>query len=91
MRARSRHLLFRGAAVAALLVTVSTTGVASGNQAGQDRSRDVQRAIDGGQARNVILLIGDGMGDSEITLARNYEYGAGGRMALDTLPLTGGR
>jgi alkaline phosphatase len=89
MRARSRHLLFRGAAVAALLVTVTATGVASGAPSGQDRSRDVQRAIDGGQARNVILLIGDGMGDSEITLARNYEYGAGGRMALDTLPLTG--
>lgn len=41
------------------------------------------------RARNVILLIGDGMGDSEITLARNYLVGAGGRLALDTLPFTG--
>ena len=41
-------------------------------------------------ARNVILLIGDGMGDSEITIARNYDKGAGGRFAgLDALPLTG--
>lgn len=89
MRGNRRNMLFRGAAVATILVAVSTSGVASGRENGQDRSRDVQRAIDGGQARNVILLIGDGMGDSEITLARNYAYGAAGRMALDTLPLTG--
>ncbi|MFF4601511.1 alkaline phosphatase [Streptomyces sp. NPDC001339] len=38
---------------------------------------------------NVILLIGDGMGDSEITLARDYTVGAGGRLALDGLPSTG--
>ena len=31
--------------------------------------------------RNVVLLIGDGMGDSEITIARNYHYGAAGRLA----------
>ena len=37
----------------------------------------------------MILLIGDGMGDSEITLARNYTVGAAGRLALDELPLTG--
>lgn len=54
-----------------------------------DKSKDVARAIDGGHARNVILLIGDGMGDSEITIGRNYEVGADGRLALDTLPLTG--
>lgn len=29
-------------------------------------------------AKNVILFIGDGMGDSEITAARNYLYGANG-------------
>ena len=29
-------------------------------------------------AKNVILLIGDGMGDSEITAARNFAKGAGG-------------
>ncbi len=28
-------------------------------------------------AKNVILLIGDGMGDSEITAARNYAEGGG--------------
>ena len=40
--------------------------------------------------RNVILLIGDGMGDSEITIARNYWVGAAGRLpGIDALPVTG--
>jgi alkaline phosphatase/streptomycin-6-phosphatase len=42
-----------------------------------------------GEARNVILLIGDGMGDFEITIARNYHLGAAGTFAMDTLPNTG--
>ena len=29
------------------------------------------------------------MGDSEITIARNYAVGAAGRLAMDELPLTG--
>jgi alkaline phosphatase/streptomycin-6-phosphatase len=54
-----------------------------------DRSRDLREAIDGGRAKNVILFLGDGMGDSEITVARNYQVGANGRLWMDTLPLTG--
>ena len=55
-----------------------------------DQSSKVRKAVDGGRAKNVILLIGDGMGDSEITSARNYEYGADGRFpGIDALPLTG--
>ncbi len=46
--------------------------------------------IKGGKAKNVILLIGDGMGDSEITIARNVALGAGGAFkGLDALPVTG--
>ena len=38
----------------------------------------------------MILLIGDGMGDSEITAARNFAHGTGGFFpGLDALPLTG--
>lgn len=40
-------------------------------------------------ARNVIFLIGDGMGEQEIALARNYQVGAAGRLTMDTLPITG--
>lgn len=55
-----------------------------------DQAGAIRTAIGDGKARNVILLIGDGMGDSEITIARNYEKGAGGFLAgLDALPLTG--
>lgn len=43
-----------------------------------------------GEVRNVILMIGDGMGDSEITIARNVAEGAGGILkGIDALPATG--
>ena len=54
-----------------------------------DRTETVREALAGGVARNIFLFIGDGMGDSEITAARNYAVGASGRLAMDTLPLTG--
>lgn len=54
-----------------------------------DRGEALQKEIRDGRTKNVILLIGDGMGDSEITIARNYEVGADGRLAMDWLPLTG--
>lgn len=55
-----------------------------------DRTAEISAATVGGKAKNVILLIGDGMGDSEITIARNYAYGAAGRLpGIDALPMTG--
>jgi alkaline phosphatase len=57
-----------------------------------DRSiSDALRAsITDRKVKNVILLIGDGMGDSEITAARNYAVGAGHFFkGIDALPLTG--
>ncbi len=39
------------------------------------------------EPRNVILIIGDGMGDQQITIARNYLKGAAGRLLLDQMPL----
>ena len=51
--------------------------------------REVELALSE-RARNVILLIGDGMGDSEITAARNFAEGAGGYFrGIDALPFTG--
>ena len=51
---------------------------------------DVRQAFSDQKARNVILFIGDGMGDSEITSARNYAEGAAGRFkGLDAFPFTG--
>jgi len=67
----------------------ATRRVFHSSDSAHDRSDAVARAIDSGPARSVILLIGDGMGDSEITIARDYQVGAAGRLALDTLPFTG--
>jgi alkaline phosphatase len=67
------------AVVLAASLTIFGTTVASGG--GHDSA--------GRGPRNVILLLGDGMGDSEITMARDYWKGAGGRLAMDSLPETG--
>jgi Alkaline phosphatase len=57
----------------------------SGDQAAALRASIIDKP-----AKNIILLIGDGMGDSEITAARNYALGAGGFFkGIDALPLTG--
>jgi len=40
-------------------------------------------------AKNVILLIGDGMGSAHMTAARLYSVGRGGELAMDRLPETG--
>jgi len=55
-----------------------------------DQTATITSLINPAKAKNVILLIGDGMGDSEITSARDYAYGAAGRLpGIDALPLTG--
>ena len=38
-------------------------------------------------ARNVILVIGDGMDDVQVTIARNYLVGAEGRLHIDAMPV----
>jgi alkaline phosphatase len=44
-------------------------------------------AAAGAPPHNVILIIGDGMDDQQISIARNYLRGASGRLLLDDLPL----
>ncbi len=39
--------------------------------------------------RNIILMIGDGMGLTQITAARIHAHGAEGRLALDQMPVIG--
>ena len=43
--------------------------------------------VQNSHAKNVILIIGDGMDDQQITAARNYLHGAQGRTILDTMPI----
>lgn len=67
---------------------LSTHGGA--RRAGDDRRQLIADSIRNSGAKNVILLIGDGMGDSEITVARDYAEGAAGAFdGIDALPLTG--
>jgi alkaline phosphatase len=55
-----------------------------------DITEAYKAAIKAGPAKNVILFIGDGMGDSEITVARNVALGAGNFFkGIDALPITG--
>lgn len=93
MLRRKRFAVGLGAA-AALTLTGSLTAhaVLAPTPEGftHDRSSALAAALDPTTPRNVILVIGDGMDDSIITAARNYEHGAGGRFAaLDALPFTG--
>jgi alkaline phosphatase len=39
------------------------------------------------QMKNVVLIIGDGMDDQQITIARNYLKGVNGRLNLDEMPV----
>lgn len=86
-----RHSLLKSGAIAACLL--STPALFSQRTLREiqniDRTEQIRAAIQGGRARHVIMFLGDGMGDSEITVARNYQFGANARMAMDTLPLTG--
>ncbi|MGW2850178.1 alkaline phosphatase [Streptomyces sp. NPDC001108] len=85
-RLSRKHLMAAGAVLAA----TATAAVALTATAGAHDTKDYAKsAIKGGKAKNVILLIGDGMGDSEITLARDYTVGAAGRLNMDKFPLTG--
>ncbi|MCW1250161.1 alkaline phosphatase [Acaricomes phytoseiuli] len=81
-------MLLAGTAAAAQAADISAPGGAQRNDG--DRTADLRASIQDRPAQNVILFIGDGMGDSEITSARNYQYGAAGKLpGIDGLPLTG--
>jgi alkaline phosphatase len=96
VRSKGRLVLV-GAATGGLLLTAGVAVAGPDHLLSQhggatrlhsDQTVKIKRAVVGGRAHNVILLIGDGMGDSEITSARNYQFGADGRFpGIDGLPL----
>ncbi len=83
--------LSRNGALALLAVggTLAATGVAVGAAGNDDQSAALAAKIDPAKPKNVILLVGDGMGDSEVTLARYYAKGAAGRLNMDKLTFRG--
>ncbi|GAB5450361.1 MAG: alkaline phosphatase [Halioglobus sp.] len=50
---------------------------------------NAQPAADTEQPRQVILIVGDGMDEQQITIARNYLAGARGELVLDSMPMRG--
>lgn len=83
----NKHHVLKGT-VAALVAAATLAGV-SGMAYAADGKQAADLAVHGGAqriagmygnqyAKNVILFIGDGMGDSEITVARDYLHGANG-------------
>ncbi|MGB3697875.1 MAG: alkaline phosphatase [Gordonia sp. (in: high G+C Gram-positive bacteria)] len=55
-----------------------------------DQTQAIADSIQKSGAKNVILIIGDGTANQELTLARNYQWGAGGQIpGIDQLPLSG--
>ena len=76
--------------IAALTVAGTASAVVAGGSGGRDNSRQIIKQIDPKKPKNVILLIGDGTGDSELTSGRYYLNGAEGPpMAYETLPFSG--
>lgn len=72
---------------AATLVAIA--GIAGGGYAATATGGPATAAAQGGQSKNIILLIGDGMGVSHITAARARFYGADGKLNLERLPALG--
>ncbi|MBT4522861.1 MAG: alkaline phosphatase [Halieaceae bacterium] len=70
--------MLRSLTISILLITTSIFSVAEETK--QDSSSDAK-------PRHVILIIGDGMDDHQITIARNYLVGASGHLALDQMAL----
>ena len=67
---------------------ISTLGGATRLKA--ERTEALKASLSNRQVKNVILFIGDGTSESEITAARNYAEGASGYFkGLDVFPFTG--
>jgi alkaline phosphatase len=91
-----KTLPFRlGAALASILATLLLSGCGGSSPAvapasWAHRVADVALPIQPAVARpNVILLIGDGMGQNQLALARYAAGGTEGRLGIDRLPVTG--
>jgi alkaline phosphatase len=75
---------------AALAAAGGASAVIAGDSSPRDNGQSIKSQIDSRTPKNVILLIGDGTGDSELTVGRYYLNGAEGPpMAYETLPFTG--
>src|SRR5215217_387389 len=80
---RSRMQRTRVAAVAVVVAATMAGSTVAGAQAASGRHDDR------GRIRNVIYLLGDGMGRTHVTAGRNRFYGPAGRLNMERLPVIG--
>ena len=73
----------RAAVAAGAAFAVAATSAAVGV------STAATAAAETGRAKNVIYLLGDGMGRTHVTAGRNRFYGADGRLVMERLPAVG--
>ncbi len=87
MKTSRRTMTIMAAGVFAVGGTAIAVGAGAGGE--DDYSAGLAAKIDPAKPKNVILLVGDGMGDSEVTLARYYGKGANGRLNMDRFTFRG--
>ncbi len=81
--------------IVAVLAVVVLGGAAVGIAAKKkkvdrtDKTTWIKKQLRPGPVRNVILFIGDGMDETAVTAARNYQLGANGRLNMDKLRIGG--
>ena len=73
----------RGKRVTAVLLAMVAALVLAGAGEAQEAGSE------GGEAENVIIFIGDGMGTSQRDLIRYATVGAEGQLAMDAMPYAG--
>lgn len=77
---RTHSVLTSTAALAAVLTAVAVSGPAAPASAEDNNN---------GRTKNVIYLLGDGMGRTHVTAGRERFYGANGKLVMETLPAQG--
>lgn len=80
------------AVLAVLVLGGGAVGIAAKKKKKVDRTDKtawIKKQLRPGPVRNVILFIGDGMDDTAITAARNYQVGGGGKLNMDRLRVNG--
>jgi alkaline phosphatase len=87
---KGKRLTAMAAAALALMVAGAGTAAATGafSSHKSDTERAVAKALKNNDPKNVIFLLGDGMGTQEITAARYYQ-GVANSLNVDRMPFTG--
>ncbi|MEV4419489.1 alkaline phosphatase [Patulibacter sp. NPDC049589] len=85
---RVRRPLIAAAAATVVVAAGGATALAVTGDATVDRSASLAAKINPATPKNVILLIGDGMGESEVSIARYYQ-GVDKPLNMDRLPFRG--